>query len=167
MDCLRSRLGQWISFTARAEREPTRLTFAITLGELPEGWLSRRHHARTWAGLAGLLLIAPFIALVLASALQAAGIRTPYTWIAAQPAVILAATVSLFIGIPVAIAMNLWRITRVGMKQRAGALEGLVALQFAPLHLIVVAAALVAGAGFVAHLAADGYACWNGLHSAC
>ncbi|HET7419394.1 MAG TPA: hypothetical protein VFL27_03350 [Candidatus Dormibacteraeota bacterium] len=167
MRWLQNQLGQWISITARAERAPTRLTLAITLGELPDGWFYRRNHARTWSGLAGLLLIAPFIVLVLAAALQTAGVRAPYAWIATQPAAIIAATVSLFIGIPVAIAMNLWRITRVGVKHHTNSLEGLVALQFAPLHLIVVAAALVAGAGFIAHLAADGYACWNGVHSAC
>lgn len=160
-------LGKWISITARAEREPTRLTLAITLGELPEGWLQRRNHARTWSGLAGLVLIAPFLALLGAALLKSAGFGIPYEWIAAQPAAIVAGTVSLAIGIPVAIAMNLWRITRIGIKQRAGGLEGLIALEFAPLHLLVVFAALVAGGGFVAHLAVDGYACWTGVHSAC
>ena len=167
MHWLGEHLGDWISISARAERTPTRLTISITLGELPEGWHQRRDHARTWSGLAGLILIVPFIALVLAAVLRSAGFGQPYAWIASSPEAILAATISLAVGIPVAVSMNLWRITRVGLRKQVGSLEGLVALEFAPLHLLVIAAAVLAGGGFVAHLAADGYACWSGLHSAC
>ena len=167
MSWLRRNLGNWISISARAERVPARLTVSITLGELPDGWFRRAHHARTWSGIAGLVLFAPFIALAVAGALKSVGFGDPYAWIASEPAAIIAATVSLFIGIPVAVAMNLWRITRAGIKTAPDSLEGLVALEFAPLHLLVVAAALVAGGAFVAHLAADGYACFSGVHSAC
>ncbi|HEX9363362.1 MAG TPA: hypothetical protein VGA47_06235 [Candidatus Dormibacteraeota bacterium] len=66
-----------------------------------------------------------------------------------------------------AIAMNVWRITRVGWRRHAGALEGLVALEVAPLHLLVVLVAVLVGGLFVAHLAADSYACLNGVKSAC
>jgi hypothetical protein len=164
---LRSNLGSWISITARAERAPARLTIGITLGELPEGWFRRAHHARTWSEIAGLILIAPFIALAAAGALKSLGLADLYNWIASEPAAIIAATLSLFVGIPVAVAMNFWRITRAGIKTEPGSLEGVVALEFAPLHLLVVGAALIAGGAFLGHLLVDGYACWRGVRAAC
>ena len=99
--------------------------------------------------------------------LRSVGIGQPYEWLAGSPAAIIAATISLFIGIPVAITMNLWRIARIGLRREAGALDGLLALEFAPLHLVVVLAALAIGGAFVAHLAADSYACMLGVRSVC
>jgi hypothetical protein len=167
LDGLRRHLGEWISVHAHAEREPLRLTLTITVGELPAGWRRRSTYARTWTGLAGLVLIAPFTVALIAGVLRTAGFAQPYDWLAGAPAAIVAATVSLFIGIPVAIAMNLWRVTQVGLRRQAGALDGLIAIEFAPLHLIVLATALAVGALFVGHLAADSYACLNGVRSAC
>jgi hypothetical protein len=160
-------IGEWVSVRAHAERTPPRLTLTITLGELPEGWPRAGHPARTWSGIVGLLLIAPFVTLLVASLLHNIGIGAPYSWLAGSSAAILAGTISLFIGIPVAIAMNIWRITRVGWRRHAGALEGLIALEVAPLHLLVVFVAVLVGGLFVAHLAADSYACLNGVRSAC
>jgi hypothetical protein len=167
MSSVRRHLGQWISVRAHAERTPPRLTITFTLGELPDGWARSRGHARTWAGLFGLVCIAPFLLLLAATLLRGVGVGQPYGWISSSEIAILAATLSLFIGIPVAIAVNLWRIGRIGMRRRDGALEGLVALELAPLHLFVVATALAVGGLFVGHLAADSYACLNGVRSAC
>jgi hypothetical protein len=160
-------VGEWISVRAQAERTPPRFTLTVTLGELPEGWQRTGRHARTWSGIAGLVLIAPFVGLLLASVLNNLGVSAPYSWLAGSSVAILAGTISLFIGIPVAIAMNLWRITHIGLHRQAGRLEGLLALEVAPLHLLVVFAALLLGGLFVAHLAADSYACLNGVRSAC
>lgn len=160
-------LGEWISIHARAERVPLRLTVSITLGELPEGWSRAGGHARTWSGLVGLVLIAPFVLLLTASVLHNLGFSAPYSWFSASTVAILAGTISLFIGIPVAIAMNLWRITRLGLRRHGRELDGLIALEVAPLHLAVVVVGLVVGGLFVAHLAADSYACMNGVRSAC
>jgi len=164
---VRRHLGEWVSVHARAERNPPRLIVTFTFGELPEGWTAGARHARTWAGVAGLVLIAPFVGAVVAGVLRTAGYAQPYEWLAAEPAAVVAATVSLFIGIPVAIAMNLWRVTRVGLRRDTGALDGLLAVEFAPLHLLVLAAAIAVGALFVGHLAADSFACLNGVRSAC
>jgi len=164
---IREHVGEWISIHAQAERDPTRFTLTVTFGDLPEGWTRSANRARTWAGIAGLLLITPFIALLAATLLRGLGQGAPYAWIANSSAAIIAATISLFIGIPVAIAMNLWRITHVGLRRHARAVEGLVALEFAPLHLVVVTLAVIIGGLFVAHLAADSYACWKGVRSAC
>src|SRR5207245_10008461 len=79
----------------------------------------------------------------------------------------LAGTVSPFSVIPVAIAMNLWRITRLGWRRHGGSLDGLIALEVAPLHLAVVVVAVLVGGIFVAHLAVDSYACMSGVRSAC
>ncbi len=160
-------LGEWISFHARAERVPPRLTVSITLGELPDGWSRTGGQARTWSGLVGLVLIAPFVLLLTATVLHNIGLNAPYSWLSGSTIAILAGTVSLFIGIPVAIAMNAWRITRLGLRRQAGALDGLIALEVAPLHLAVVVIGLLVGGLFVAHLAADSYACMNGVRSAC
>ena len=160
-------VGDWISLSANLERKPPRLTLTITLGALPDGWTRRGRHARTWSAVTGLVLIAPFIALVGAGLLRSLGYGAAYGWIAGSSIAILAATVSLFIGIPVAVAMNLWRITHLGMRRETGGIEGLVALELAPLHLAVVGLAVVIGAMFVGHLAADSYACVNGVRSAC
>jgi hypothetical protein len=157
----------WISFTAHGERRPLRLTLTVTLGELPEGWPRVANQARLWSGLVGLVLIAPFVVLLAASLLHNAGVSAPYDWISGSSYAILAGTISLFIGIPVAIAMNLWRITRLGWRRGTGSLDGLVALEVAPLHLSVVLIALLVGGAFVAHLAADSYACLHGVRSAC
>lgn len=167
LSAMRRHLGEWISIRARAERTPPRLTLTITFGELPDGWPTGRRHARTWAGLAGLVLIAPFVVALAAGVLRTAGYAQPYEWLAGEPIAILAVTLSLFIGIPVAIAMNLWRVTRVGLRRESTALDGLLAVEFAPLHLIVLVAAVAVGALFVGHLAADSYACLNGVRSAC
>ena len=167
MTPIRSHLGAWISLRAHAERRPPQLTVTFAFGELPEGWSRSHPHARTGIGLFGLVCIAPFVALLVATLLRGLGVTAPYDWLSASEFAILAATLSLFIGIPVAIAVNLWRIGRVGVKHEEGGLEGLVALEFAPLHLIVVATALFIGALFVGHLAADSYACLNGVRSAC
>ena len=67
-------LGEWISFHARAERVPPRLTVSITLGELPDGWSRKGGQARTWSGLVGLVLIAPFALLLTATVLHHLGI---------------------------------------------------------------------------------------------
>ncbi len=160
-------LGEWISFHARAERVPPRFTLSITLGELPEGWSGAGGRARTWSGLVGLVLIAPFVLLLTASVLHNIGFSAPYLWLSNSTIAILAGTVSLFIGIPVAIAMNVWRITQLGLRRRHGALDALIALEVAPLHLAVVAIGLIVGGLFVGHLAADSYACMTGVRSAC
>jgi hypothetical protein len=164
---IRRHLGDWISVRVQTVRTPPRLTITITFGELPEGWARSRSHARTWAGLLGLACISPFVALIAATLLKSAGLNTPYVWLSTSSIAILAATISLFFGIPIAIAVNLWRIGRAGLHRRDGGLEGLVALEFAPLHLLVVLIALVIGVAFVGHLAADSYACFNGVHTAC
>lgn len=161
--------GEWVSVRARAERLPPRFTLTITVGGLPEGWdrARRRKAARIWAAGLGVIMIAPFLALAAAGALHAAGLGAPYSWIAANPPAIVAASVSLFIGLPIAFVINAWPITRLGVRRLTGELEGLVAVEIAPLHLFIAGAALVLGSLFAGHLAADSYACISGVHSAC
>ena len=167
MSSVRSHFGQWVSVRAIAERDPLRLTLMFTFGELPAGWNRPHGRARTWVGLLGLVCIAPFVAMITFASLRTIGITAPYETVSASSVAILAATLSLFVGIPVAIAINLWRITRLGMLRREGALEGLVAFEFAPLHLFVVGVAVLVAGLFLGHLAADSYACFNGVRSAC
>jgi len=159
----------WIAFQGHAERQPLRLTLSVTFGELPEGWSKseRAYRARTWVGLLGLLLIAPVVILFASALMRTAGITNAYDWLANSNAAILAATVSLFVGIPIALISSAWRITRLGMRRHAGRLEGLMAVEMAPLHLAVVGIALLCGGLFLGHLAADAYACMNGVRSAC
>src|SRR5438552_14675558 len=130
-------LGEWISIHARAERVAPRFTVSITLGDLPEGWQPGGKHARTWSGLVGLVLIAPFVILLTASVLHNLGLSAPYSWLSGSTFAILAGTVSLFIRIPVAIAMHLWRITRLGWRRRARSVAGLIAIEVAPTLLTV------------------------------
>lgn len=164
----RQHFGDWLTVHAQAERTPPRLTVTLAVGELPQKWArSKQRRPQTWTALLGLVLLLPFIALVVAAALNGLGWHMPLQWIGSSTAAILAASVSLFVGIPVAFVVNLWRIVRFGLRNEPGALEGLLALEFAPLHLIVVLAALAIGGLFVGHLAADSYACVNGVRSAC
>lgn len=168
MSVLSRRSGEWISLHAHAERTPLRITVTIALGELPQSWMtSRGRLAHTWTALLGLILIIPFAALIVAAFLNSMGIRAPFEWIGTSSAAIIAASISLFVGVPVAFAVNLWRILRVGARRHPGGLEGLLALEFAPLHLIVVAVAAVVAGLFVGHVAADSYACLNGVRTAC
>lgn len=165
---LRQHLGDWLTVHAHAERTPPRLTVTFALGELPRSWArSKSMQARTWTAVLGLVLLLPFVAVVAAGLLNRLGMESPMQWIGSSSIAIIAASVSLFVGIPVAFVINLWRIVRVGLRRENGELEGLLALEFAPLHLAVVVAALAIGALFVGHLAADSYACWNGVRSAC
>lgn len=159
----------WIYVRAGAERHPPRLTITFTLGELPDGWTKARgsRAIRQWFGIFGLVLVAPFALLFAAGALHFLGVSGPYEWIASNATAILAATISLVVGLPVAFVLNVWPITRLGIRRNAGGLEGLVALEFAPLHLVVVVVAVIVGGLFVGHLGADAYACMNGVHSAC
>ncbi|HEX9363363.1 MAG TPA: hypothetical protein VGA47_06240 [Candidatus Dormibacteraeota bacterium] len=85
-------VGEWISVRAQAERTPPRFTLTVTLGELPEGWSRTGNRARTWSGIVGLLLIAPFVALLVASALHNLGVGTPYSWLAGSSVTIVAGT---------------------------------------------------------------------------
>lgn len=165
----RYHVGDWISIRAQATRDPLGLTLSITLGELPSGWAKSKQSrlARHGTGIAGAALVAPFALLVGAALLRALGLDAPYGWISSAPVAILAASVSLFIGLPVAFAINIWPITRLGLSRRAGELEGVMALEVAPLQLGVVLVALLVGGLFAAHLAADSYACLNGVRSAC
>jgi hypothetical protein len=167
MSSVRRHLGDWISVRAHGELTPPRLTLTFEFGSLPDGWARPRVRVRTWTGLVGLVCIAPFVVLLGATLLHGVGISAPYESLSTSSSAILAATLSLFIGIPIAIAINLWRIGRIGMRRTEGALEGLIAIEFAPLHLIVLVTALLVGGLFVGHLAADSYACLNGVHSAC
>src|SRR5207245_4171277 len=107
------------------------------------------------------------VILLTESVLHNLGLSAPYSWLSGSTFAILAGTVSLFIGIPVPIAMNLWRITRLGWRRHGGSLDGLIALEVAPLHLAVIVVALLVGGVFVAHLAVDSYACLSGVRSAC
>ena len=163
----RSRLGDWISIHAQAGRRPLRFNLSFTFGDLPDGWASARHGARLWTGIVGLVCIAPFLALIVATALRGVGLTQLYDLISTSTPAILAGTISLFVGIPVAIAINLWRITRLGLRRQRGVIEALLALEYAPLHLVVVFTAVVFAALFVGHLAVDSYACLNGVKSAC
>ena len=70
MAWLRAHVGEWISIRAHAERAPLRFTLTLTLGELPEGWTRARGHARTWAGIVGLICITPFVLLLAATLLR-------------------------------------------------------------------------------------------------
>src|SRR5437667_572175 len=125
----------WVSVAAHLERAPVRFTLTFAFGDMPESWNESRRGASTWAGIVGVVLLTPFIILVAAGLLKSVGIGQPYEWLATSPAAIIAATISLFIGIPVAITMNLWRIARVGLRREAGALDGSLAPEFAPPHL--------------------------------
>ena len=162
-------LGDWISIRARAGRDPLSLSVSITLGALPGRWSRAKPSAaaRYAAGVLGVVLVVPFVALVLAGLLRAAGLEAPYAWISSTPVAILAASVSLFIGLPVAFVINLWPITRLGLHRGVGELEGVVALEVAPLQLSVVLVALIVGGLFAGHLAADSYACLKGVRTAC
>ena len=165
----REHVGNWLTVHAHAERTPPRLTITFALGELPQSWAARSKQtvARTWTAVVGIVLLLPFAALVAAGALHGVGVTAPMQWIGSSSIAIIAASVSLFVGIPVAFVVNLWRIVRIGLRGEHGQLEGLIALEFAPLHLAVVALALMIGVLFVGHLAADSYACLNGVRSAC
>lgn len=165
----RSHIGEWVSIRAHAERDPLSLSVSITLGELPAGWVKSKQSPATkyWAGIAGFVLVAPFLVLVAAALLHAIGLDATYSWVSTSPVAILAASVSLFIGLPLAFAINIWPITRLGMSRRPGGLEGVLALEVAPLQLAVVFVALIVGGLFAAHLAADSYACLNGVRPAC
>lgn len=169
MSITNSSTGSWISIRAEAARRPLRLTIAITFGGLPDGWSksARAARAKTWIGIVGLVLVAPFSLAMAAALLRSAGFASVYDWLASSNVAILAVTVSLFVGIPIALITSAWRITRLGMRREAGQLEGLMAVELAPLHLLVVAAALVCGGLFVGHLAADAVGCLNGVRSAC
>lgn len=160
--------GDWLTFRAQAERTPPRLTITFTLDALPQSWArSKQHRPRTWTAVFGLILLLPFTALIAAALLNRLGWHVAMQWIGSSTTAILAASVSLFIGIPVAFVISLWRIVRIGLRSEPGTLEGLLALEFAPLHLAVALTALVIGGLFVGHLAADSYACMNGVRSAC
>lgn len=170
MSPLQRHFGEWISIHAHGEREPLRLTVSIALGELPYGWTKTRSQASAhpWRGIAGLVLIAPFVLLLAATVIsQLTGFSGPYELFATSPVAILAATLSLFIGLPVAFVLNLWPITRFGLRRQGGWFEGLLALEVAPLQLVVVFVSLLVGTIFVGHLAIDSYACVRGVHSAC
>ncbi len=162
-------MGSWLTVHAAAERHPARLTITFAVGDLPEGWTKSRRsvwHRRAVAAI-GAVLIVPFVALIAAALLRTLGDGAAYQWIASSNVAIVAATISLFIGIPVAFVTNLLPITRLGVRGQANRLEGLFALEVAPLHLVVAVAALLMAVLFVGHLAADSYACWNGMRSAC
>ncbi|HSP10853.1 MAG TPA: hypothetical protein VLU92_14835 [Candidatus Dormibacteraeota bacterium] len=162
-------VADWISIRAHAARDPLKLTVSITLGPLP-GASARTEQPRApryAAGIVGVVLVVPFVALVGAELLRAMGLDAPSRWISSTPAAIVAASVSLLIGLPVAFMINLWPITRFGLRRGVGELEGVVALEVAPLQLGVVLVALIIGGLFAAHLAADSYACLKGVRSAC
>src|SRR2546429_6906644 len=125
---------EWISVAAHLERAPVRFTLTFAFGDMPEGWNESRRGASTWAGIVGVVLLTPFITLLAAGLLKSVGIGQPYEWLATSPAAIIAATISLFIGIPVAIVMNLWRDARGGVRREAGALDRLPALAIATPH---------------------------------
>src|SRR5207245_10460316 len=129
------RNGDWISIAAHLERAPLRFAFTIAFGELPEGWDESSRRASTWAAIVGLLLLTPFIVLAATGLLRSVGIGQPYEWLAGSPAAIIAATISLFIGIPVAITMNLSRIAGIGLRREARALDGLLEVELGPPHL--------------------------------
>lgn len=162
-------MGDWFSIYGYAERVPPRVSFTITFGGLPEGWAKpqKPRVARTWIGVLGLVLIAPFLLLIAAYLLRALGMHGPYDSIAGSSPANLAATLSLLIGFPIAFVINVAPITRLAFRRHAGWLEVLLAVEFAPLHLVVVLAALIIGVLFVGHLAADSYACWKGVRPAC
>lgn len=161
--------ARWMTFHGRAARRPLRLTVSVFVGRLPEGWSkpARAYRAKTWIGILGLLLIAPCVALIAAAIMRTTGVTIPYDWFAHNSIAIVAVTVSLFVGIPIALISSAWRITRLGMRRNAGRVEGLVALEIAPLHLLVVGLALLCGGLFLGHLAADAYGCMTGIRSAC
>lgn len=164
----RTQLGSWISLHAHAERDPIRLTVTLTLGDLPQAWArSRRHRAKTWTAVIGLALVLPFTALLAASVLNAIGVNQPLIWIGSSTWTIVAVYVSVLFGIPLALVLNIWPIARLGMRRRDGEVEGLLALEFAPLHLIVIATAVIVGGFLVGHLALDSFACMRGVHAAC
>ncbi|MGH7765129.1 MAG: hypothetical protein ACREOM_12020 [Candidatus Dormibacteraceae bacterium] len=165
----KTRAVDWISVQGHAERNPLTFSLTIKLGPLPEGWTKagRSRASASWAGLLGLALVAPSVALGAAGLLQSAGFHAAYDWFAGNAGAIIAATVSLFIGLPVAFAINIWPITRLGFRRQAGELEGVLALEVAPFQLAVVLVAVLVGGLFAGHLAADSYVCLNGVRSAC
>ena len=160
-------MGRWMWVRASTERSPFRVTVTFTVGDLPDGWKRTSHAASTWVGVVGAVCIAPILALIAAGLLRAVGVAALYEVIAGSSVAILAATLSLFIGIPIAIAVNLWRIVRIGVQRHSRGLDGVVALELAPLHLFVVVAAALVGALFIGHLAVDSFACVRGVRSAC
>src|SRR2546430_14985993 len=111
--------GEWLSVAAHLERAPVRFTLTFAFGEMPEGWNQSRRGASTWAGIVGVVLLTPFITLLAAGRLKSVGIGQPYEWLAPSPASILAASLCLLIGIPVAVRMNPPRVAR-GRVKRAG-----------------------------------------------
>src|SRR5207247_8557710 len=107
-------LGDWISVRAHAERTPPRFTLTLTLGELPAGWSRPQGRAHTWVGSLRLVCIAPFVLLLGATLLRAVGLGAPYAWRTRSSIAMLAATISLFIGIPVPLAVHPCRTGRRG-----------------------------------------------------
>ncbi len=170
MSLVRRHIGDWITVQAGARRHPLSLTLSVTLGELPQGWEKPAgpRSRQVWCGIVGVALITPFVLLVATTlARQLVGFSTPYQWFAGSPIALLTATLSLFVGLPIAFALNAWAITRLGLRRHSDRLEGLLALEVVPLQLAVVLVALAIAVLFVGHLAADSYACLNGVRSAC
>ena len=96
------------------------------------GQTAKPRVARTWIGVLGLVLIAPFLLLIAAYLLGAVGVHGLYDPIAGSPPALLSATLSLFIGFPIAFVLNVVPITRLALRPHAGVLEGLLALEFVP-----------------------------------
>src|SRR2546430_2139671 len=104
------RYGDWIAIAAHVERAPLRFAFTFAFGELPEGWDESSRRASTWAGIVGLLLLTPFIALAATGLLRSVGIGQPYEWLARAPACSLEATIRPFLCTPPAVNTDPVRI---------------------------------------------------------
>src|SRR5438132_12187740 len=107
--------GEWISIATHIERAPFRFTLTFAFGDLPEAWHESRRRASTWSGIVGLVLLAPFIPLAAAALLRTVGIAQPDEWLAGSPTAIIEASISLFVRIPAAIAVDWWRLPRLAL----------------------------------------------------
>ncbi len=114
------------------------------------------------------LLVAPALVTLVAGILRAQlGLPSLFDIISQNPALSLIVTVSLFLGAPIAVILNVVPIMRWSLSRADGKIATKLVLKPTLLHLVIGGIALLVVAMFFGHLLADEFACMRGITSAC
>jgi hypothetical protein len=117
---------------------------------------------------AGALLVAPALVTLLAGVLRAQfGLPSLFDAISQNPSLSLIVAASLFFGAPVAVILSVLPIIHWKLSRAEGKIATSLVLRPTLAHLVVGGIALLVVAVFFGHLAADEFACWRGVTSAC
>ncbi len=155
-------------FELEAHFRPPSLAGQFKIETNATNMVERQERLRAAAMIVGALLVLPGVLAVAFGVLKYnLGFPNLYDPAFASSAFVFLAKVSLFLGTPLALLLNVLTVLHLRWNRQPDGISTSVTLEPTLMQLLVLVVAFLVTAVFFGHLVVDGFACFRGVKSAC